>query len=305
MSCHRHTWPFSPITPVYFPLYYLRQTGCGCYRSFCKAMSFGMRNEKGVALKSPRRSPSPSGTAVLPEHPLEVLYRSPSADGTAILTEKELDWLQSGVVFPRAPPLQKGPSSVSWRQVKRRERRAARKFWVPPFATLHRRATPPPCKLSGVSGQLQLGRSQRLGRIAPSGPAAPSLTAALKVQSLTVPHSAGAPSGCWVNLVIERRRQSRKAVNRELHALNGNTATPDAATLMRNVRQRVRMANDDELDASLAPTVVVPPSPAPPADLFFGANIQPDLAMLDDDGLDDFVPATVVHAPTSAHQYMV
>ena len=63
------------------------------------------------------------------------------------------------------------------------------------------------------------------------------------------------------------------------------------------------MANDGELDASLAPTVVVPPSPAPPADLFFGANIQPDLAMLDDDGLDDFVPATVVHAPTSAHQH--
>ena len=86
--------------------------------------------------------------------------------------------------------------------------------------------------------------------------------------------------------------------------MNGNTATPDAASLMRNVQQRVRTANDDELDASLAPTVVVPPSPAPPADLFFGANIQPDLAMLDDDGLDDFVPATVVHAPTSAHQYM-
>ena len=115
-------------TPVYFPLYYLRHTGCGCYRSFCDAMSFGMRNEKGVAFISPRRSPSPGGTAVLPEHPLEVLCRSPSADGTAILTEEELDWLQSGVVFPRAPPPQKERSSVSWRQVERRERRAALKF---------------------------------------------------------------------------------------------------------------------------------------------------------------------------------
>ena len=107
-----------------------------------------------MAFISPRRCSSPDGTAVLPEHPLEVLYRSPSADGTAILTEEELDWLQSGVVFPRAPPPQKGRSSVSWRQVKRRESRAARK---------------------------QLGRSQRLGRITPSGPAPPSLTAALKV----------------------------------------------------------------------------------------------------------------------------
>ena len=95
-------------------------------------------NEKGVAFISPRRSSSPDGTAVLPEHPLEVLCRSPSADGTAILTEEELDWLQSGVVFPRAPPPQKRRSSVSWRQVKRRECRVARKFGVPAFATLHR-----------------------------------------------------------------------------------------------------------------------------------------------------------------------
>ena len=92
-------------TPVYFPLYYLRHTGCGCYRSFCDAMSFGMRNEKGVAFIRPRRSPSPGGTAVLPEHPLEVLCRSPSA-GTAILTEEELIGYRA-VVFPRAPPPQK------------------------------------------------------------------------------------------------------------------------------------------------------------------------------------------------------
>ena len=74
-------------------------------------MSFGMRNEKGVAFRSPRRSSSPDGTAVLPEHLLEVLYIFPSADGTAILTKEELDWLQSGGVFPRAPPPQKGRSS--------------------------------------------------------------------------------------------------------------------------------------------------------------------------------------------------
>ena len=38
---------------------------------------------------------------------------------------------------------------------------------------------------------------------------------------------------------------------------------------MRNVQPRVQVANDDNLDASLAPTVVVPPTPALPADQFF------------------------------------
>ena len=90
------------------------------YRS-PSADGIAILNEKGVAFISPRRSSSPDGTAVLPEHPLEVLCRSPSADGTAILREEELDWLQSSVVFARAPPPQKGRSLISVRQVKRRE----------------------------------------------------------------------------------------------------------------------------------------------------------------------------------------
>ena len=40
---------------------------------------------------------------------------------TVVLTEEELDWLQSGVVYPCARPPQKGRPPVSKRQVKRRE----------------------------------------------------------------------------------------------------------------------------------------------------------------------------------------
>ena len=42
---------------------------------------------------------------------LAILYNSQHSTGTAVLTEKELDWLQSGVVYPCPHPPQKGRPS--------------------------------------------------------------------------------------------------------------------------------------------------------------------------------------------------
>ena len=63
---------------------------------------------------------------------------------------------------------------------------------------------------------------------------------------------------------------------------------------MRNVRPRVLVANDDDLDASQ-------PTPALPVDQFFMSNAQPVIDMADDD-MDPLLPATMVGAPTSVHQ---
>ena len=65
-----------------------------------------------------------------------ILSRPSSPGEATILSQKDLDWLQSGVVFPPPPAPQKGRRSVSWRQVKRRERRAALKFGYSTSATL-------------------------------------------------------------------------------------------------------------------------------------------------------------------------
>ena len=171
-------------------------------------------------------------------------------------SEQETDWLQSGVVFPPAPAPQKGRSSVSWRQAKRRERCAARKFGVQAAAAYYHPTTALLCKFSGVSGQLHLGRSRRRGLSATSEPRRPSPTA-FKVKGTAVAQGVRVSSACHSNLALEKRcmrwmamltrreksccpvrprkellpflniwHRSRKAVNRELHALSGNTSTP-------------------------------------------------------------------------------
>ena len=61
--------------------------------------------------------------------------------------------------------------------------------------------------------------------------------------------------------------QARKDVNRELHAENGNTSSSVALSHARNIRPRVDPANDDDMDLSLAPTIVVPPTMPRGADL--------------------------------------
>ena len=90
-----------------------------------------------------------------------VLSRPSSPGEATILSEKDLDWLQSGVVFPPPPALQNRRRSVPWRQVKRRERRAALKFGYSTSATLKCPTSTLPCKYSGVSDQLPHGRFKR------------------------------------------------------------------------------------------------------------------------------------------------
>ena len=121
-----------------------------------------------------------------------VLSRPSSPGEAAILSEKDLDWLQSGVVFPPPPAPHKGRRSVPWRQVKRRERRAALKFGYSTSATLKCPTSTLPCKYSGVSGQLPHGRFKRLDRSAASGPATPPPEA---VRRPTLAPTAWAPFG--------------------------------------------------------------------------------------------------------------
>ena len=141
-----------------------------------------------VAVVSPRVPtilfrPSPPGEAtvlsqkegavavVCPRVP--AILPQPSSPGEAtVLSEKDLDWLQSGVVFPPPPAPQKGRRSVPWRQIKRRERRAL-KFGYSTSVTLKCPRSTLPCKYSGVSGLLPHGRFKRLERSAASGPATP------------------------------------------------------------------------------------------------------------------------------------
>ena len=124
------------------------------------------------------------------------------------MSQKYLDWLQSGVVFPPPPAPQKGRRSVSWRQVKRRERRAPLKFGYSTSATLKCQTSTLPCKYSGVSGQLPHGRFKRLDRSAVSGPATPPPE---EVKRPTLAPTAWAPSGGCTNLIIEKRFMRRFA----------------------------------------------------------------------------------------------
>ena len=64
----------------------------------------------------------------------------------------------------------------------------------------------------------------------------------------------------------------------------------------------MQVANDDDLDASLVSTVVVPPTPALSVDQFFMSNAQPVLDKADDGDMGALFPATVVGPPTSVHQ---
>ena len=200
-------------------------------------MSFGSCNESGVAFISPRVlavltwssppggttvlpehplavltwSSPPGGTTVLPEHPLEVLNRSSSLDETAVLSEHELDWLQSGVVYPPACASKKGRSVVSWRQARRRERRAARKYGVGTSPPRCQWATTRPRTFSGVSGQLTQGRSRRPPQFSSRVPTTSPPTNPLVV-GLAVPPAVSSPIGCSVNLKIEKRFMRRYAV---------------------------------------------------------------------------------------------
>ena len=77
--------------------------------------------------------------------------------------------------------------------------------------------------------------------------------------------------------------------------------TAPVASTVRNVRPRLEMVNDDGMDASLTPTLVVPPTVADPADRFFLPGAVGGLETVDDDDLDNLLPGTMVVAPTPVH----
>ena len=192
-----------------------------------------------------------------------VLSRPSSPGEATILSEKDLDWPQSGVVFPPPPAPHKGRRSVPWRQVKRRERRAALTAWAP------------------IGGCTNLIIEKWFMR----------WFAARTRREV---------SGCPVRRrkelpLLNLWRRSRKAINRDLHALNGNTSTPVASTV-RNVRPRLEMVNDDDMDASLAPTLAVPPTAADPANRFFLPGAVGGLETVGDDDLDNLLPGTYILA---------
>ena len=183
-------------------------------------------------------------------------YGSPSSLGTAVLTEEELDWLQTCVVNPFAPPQKKGRSPVSWRQAKRREHRLEHKLYplhCPPHSAQPCKGT---CRFSGVSGLLCPRRSKWFlvhrnhGVTSASRPS----TGPMNVVDASASHALVQVSP-GTNLLVERRlmrrmarrrklavsgcpvrcrkllpvlkvwHRPRKAVNREVHAMNGNTSS--------------------------------------------------------------------------------
>ena len=112
-----------------------------------------------------------------------------------------------------------------------------------------------------------------------------------------------AEPGCPVRrrnlLPVLNWHKSRKEVNRELHAMNGNTSSSVAPSHARNVRPRVDSANDDDLNLSLAPTIVVPPTMPRGADLSLSLdpNAQPYPVLADDDGTGALFEDPAVHTP--------
>ena len=95
--------------------------------------------------------------------------------------------------------------------------------------------------------------------------------------------------------------RSRKDVNRELHAMNGNTSSSVAPSHARNIRARVDPANDDDMDLSLAPTIVVPPTMPRGADLSLELNARPGPVLDDDDGTGALSEDPAVHTPSLDH----
>ena len=95
--------------------------------------------------------------------------------------------------------------------------------------------------------------------------------------------------------------RQRKEVNRELHAMNGNTSSSVAPSHALNVRPRVDPANDDDMDLSLAPTIVVPPTMPRAADLSLEPNTQPGPVLADDDGTGALFEDPAVHTPPLDH----
>ena len=226
-----------------------------CLRFLCLPVfpmqSFAAQPSSVAFVSPPSSFDAPSGASISPPAVLS------SCCG---LPEAILDWLQSGVVHPGKPNKQKGRRVISKRQARRCERRLDVKFGA---AFVHSPRGPRrgcTAKFSGNSGELRAVLIGSRPKRAPSSsaafaasrirsPAAPRLGADVVVPSPT-PMSAvlklercfmrrmkhrttPRPSGCRPSRpsllqTLNMPRRSRKAMKKEQHALNGNTAAPGA-----------------------------------------------------------------------------
>ena len=197
-----------------------------------------------VALVSPRvlavlpSSLPPGENTVGTEHSLTVL------------SEQELDWLRSGVVFPPAPAPEKARSSVSWGQAKRPERRAALKFSIQAAATHYHSRTALPSKFSEYRDNLR--RSRRFGLSATSEHGMPS-PAAFEEAGPAVAPSVRVSSACCSNLALEKRFMRRMAT-RTRREKSGCPVRPRKELPVLNVRRWSRKAINREIHAFFTAT---------------------------------------------------
>ena len=180
---------------------------------------------------------------------------------------------------------------VSVRQVKRRESRLLHKLHLHPRQVLSARSSADTCKFSGVSGLLRSRRPRRpsvrkssaarvgplpfTGRVDVSGAAAvespvqssPDMNFLVERRFIRRMRKRTRPSesGCLVRHrralpVLNMWHRPRKAVNRELHALNGNTSSSVPTPILpvqgfdpagSTVRSRIRRKRS--LDMSITP----------------------------------------------------
>ena len=223
----------------------LSQVGCGVLPNSFAGKVLNQFRESRVAVVSLRV------LAVLPSSSLSAR--------TPFLQSNRLSWTGRSPrwSFHRLPLPRRGRSWVTWWQANHRDRRAARKFGVQASPTHCHQTAALPRKFSEVSGQLRQGRLKRLAQPVISGPVVPS-PAVSEVKGPTVASSARKSFCSCAKLSLEKRfmrrmamrtlreksgfpvrprkelpvlniwRRSRKAINRELHALNGNTSNPVA-----------------------------------------------------------------------------
>ena len=226
-----------------------------------------------------------SRVASMSPRKLAILSKSPSSDGVAVLMKVAFYTGAAGFVSPLVLAI------LSKRQVKRREGREGRLFHFshcPPRPT---GASAHTCRFSGVSGLLCSRRSKWSSVRKNSDVRPGSFQGRVDVAEATARDAPAQIPHC-TNLLIERRfvrrvakrtrparsgcllrhrgtllalniwHRPRKAVNRELHALNGNLSSSASAPILpvqgsdsARPTFRTRISRKRTLDMFLAPEV--------------------------------------------------
>ena len=198
------------------------------------------------------------------------------------VTAEEIRW-QSGVVEPHMTvrPLRRRRHLRQWA---RRERRSRTRHFGAPVLSSVRPSSCGPSRTSAASGLLPKKGRGCPSRFAlppvspqdsstwtrpPRRPYAPASTASFsskierrfmrRVAQRVRPRESGCPihkKQLLSVLVVWAHPQKKR--NQEQHALNGNTSPSADGSPPRSVRQRVDLANDDDLEATLVLPAAVP-----------------------------------------------